>query len=59
MRNVWCLPSTDTIHTWLKKVGFKNIEWIGLMLTTILGVATTLALTKKKIKTMRNMMILF
>jgi hypothetical protein len=28
-----------------------TIEWIGLMLTTILGVATTLALTKKKIKT--------
>jgi tRNA (mo5U34)-methyltransferase len=34
MRNVWCLPSTDTIHTWLKKVGFKNIKLLDITKTT-------------------------
>ncbi|CAC9650123.1 tRNA 5-methoxyuridine(34)/uridine 5-oxyacetic acid(34) synthase CmoB [bacterium endosymbiont of Bathymodiolus sp. 5 South] len=34
MRNVWCLPSTDTIHTWLKKVGFKNIKLLDTTKTT-------------------------
>ncbi len=23
MRNVWCLPSTDTVLSWLKQAGFQ------------------------------------
>jgi tRNA (mo5U34)-methyltransferase len=34
MRNVWCLPSTDTLHAWLQKIGFKNIKLINVTKTT-------------------------
>jgi len=34
MRNVWCLPSTDTLHTWLKDAGFKNIKLVDVTKTT-------------------------
>jgi tRNA (mo5U34)-methyltransferase len=34
MRNVWCLPSTDTLHAWLDTVGFKNIKLINVTKTT-------------------------
>jgi len=34
MRNVWCLPSTDTLHDWLEKTGFKNIRLIDVTKTT-------------------------
>ena len=34
MRNVWCLPSTDTLHNWLEKTGFKNIRLIDVTKTT-------------------------
>ncbi|SMN12639.1 tRNA (5-methoxyuridine) 34 synthase [Bathymodiolus heckerae thiotrophic gill symbiont] len=34
MRNVWCLPSTDTLHTWLKAVGFKKIKLVDVTKTT-------------------------
>jgi len=34
MRNVWCLPSTDTLHTWLEKTGFKNIKLVDVTKTT-------------------------
>ncbi len=34
MRNVWCLPSTNTLYTWLKKVGFKNIKLVNVTKTT-------------------------
>ncbi len=34
MRNVWCLPSTDTLHTWLEQTGFKNIKLIDVTKTT-------------------------
>ncbi|MDB3893145.1 tRNA 5-methoxyuridine(34)/uridine 5-oxyacetic acid(34) synthase CmoB [Candidatus Thioglobus sp.] len=34
MRNVWCLPSTDTLHTWLQTAGFKNIELVDVTKTT-------------------------
>jgi tRNA (mo5U34)-methyltransferase len=34
MRNVWCLPSTDTLHVWLQKTGFKNIKLIDVTKTT-------------------------
>ena len=34
MRNVWCLPSTDTLHTWLHTAGFKNIKLVDVTKTT-------------------------
>ncbi|OIR23844.1 tRNA 5-methoxyuridine(34)/uridine 5-oxyacetic acid(34) synthase CmoB [Bathymodiolus thermophilus thioautotrophic gill symbiont] len=34
MRNVWCLPSTNTLHTWLKKAGFKTIKLVDVTKTT-------------------------
>ena len=34
MRNVWCLPSTDTLHTWLEQAGFKNIKLVDVTKTT-------------------------
>ena len=34
MRNVWCLPSTDTLHAWLQKIGFKNIKLVDVTKTT-------------------------
>ncbi|MBT4123781.1 MAG: tRNA 5-methoxyuridine(34)/uridine 5-oxyacetic acid(34) synthase CmoB [Candidatus Ruthia sp.] len=34
MRNVWCLPSTDTLHTWLEQTGFKNIKLVDVTKTT-------------------------
>ena len=34
MRNVWCLPSTDTLHTWLQTAGFKNIKLVDVTKTT-------------------------
>jgi len=34
MRNVWCLPSTDTLHTWLEQTGFIDIKLVGVTKTT-------------------------
>jgi tRNA (mo5U34)-methyltransferase len=34
MRNVWCLPSTDTLHTWLKQAGFSDIKLVDVTKTT-------------------------
>ncbi len=34
MRNVWCLPSTDTLHDWLQTAGFKNIKLVDVDKTT-------------------------
>lgn len=34
MRNVWCLPSTDTLHDWLESVGFQNIKLVDVTKTT-------------------------
>ncbi len=34
MRNVWFLPSTLTLESWLKRCGFKNIELIDITQTT-------------------------
>ena len=34
MRNVWCLPSTDTLYVWLEKTGFKNIKLVDVTKTT-------------------------
>ncbi len=35
MRNVWFLPSTLTLESWLKRCGFKNIELIDITQTGI------------------------
>ena len=34
MRNVWCLPSTDTLRTWLEQTGFTNIKLVDVTKTT-------------------------
>lgn len=34
MRNVYCLPSTDTLRSWLSDVGYKNISLIDVSVTT-------------------------
>ena len=34
MRNVWCLPSTDTLQSWLKTAGFNNIKLVDVTQTT-------------------------
>jgi tRNA (mo5U34)-methyltransferase len=34
MRNVWCLPSTETLGTWLTKAGFNNIQLVDVNQTT-------------------------
>ncbi len=34
MRNVWCLPSTETLHSWLEESGFNNIKLIDVTKTT-------------------------
>ncbi|TEU22857.1 MAG: tRNA 5-methoxyuridine(34)/uridine 5-oxyacetic acid(34) synthase CmoB [Gammaproteobacteria bacterium] len=34
MRNVWCLPSTGTLHTWLEQVGFNDIKLVDVTKTT-------------------------
>lgn len=34
MRNVWRLPSTNTLHTWLEQTGFSNIKLVDVTKTT-------------------------
>ena len=34
MRNVWCLPSTDTLRTWLEQAGFSDIKLVDVTITT-------------------------
>ena len=34
MTNVYCLPSTDTLRSWLSDVGYKNISLIDVSVTT-------------------------
>ncbi len=41
MRNVWFLPSTDTLLSWLHKCRFKNIQLIDVTTTTIAEQRTT------------------
>lgn len=35
MRNVWFLPSCDTLESWLKRCGFKNIRLVDVTKTSI------------------------
>ena len=41
MRNVWFLPSCETLISWLKRCGFKNIRLINVCKTTIEEQRTT------------------
>jgi len=34
MRNVWCLPNTDTLTIWLKNSGFSKIKLVDITKTT-------------------------
>jgi tRNA (mo5U34)-methyltransferase len=34
MRNVWCLPNSNTLKNWLETIGFKNITQIDTTKTT-------------------------
>jgi len=34
MRNVWCLPSTNTLHSWLEQTGFRDIKLVDVTKTT-------------------------
>lgn len=35
MNNVWFLPSTDTLETWLKKIGFDHVRTIDINTTSL------------------------
>jgi tRNA (mo5U34)-methyltransferase len=35
MRNVWFLPSCETLMSWLKRCGFKNVRLVDVAVTTI------------------------
>ena len=35
MNNVWCVPTTDTLLSWLKQAGFENAHLIDICKTTI------------------------
>jgi tRNA (mo5U34)-methyltransferase len=35
MRNVWFLPSCDTLISWLKRCGFKNIRVVDVTVTSV------------------------
>lgn len=41
MRNVWFLPSCETLISWLKRCGFKNCRLIDVSVTTIKEQRTT------------------
>ncbi|EGW23681.1 tRNA 5-methoxyuridine(34)/uridine 5-oxyacetic acid(34) synthase CmoB [Methylobacter tundripaludum] len=41
MRNVWFLPSCDTLIGWLKRCGFKNIRLVDVTVTSIEEQRTT------------------
>jgi tRNA (mo5U34)-methyltransferase len=35
MRNVWFIPSTDTLAVWLQRAGFENVRVAGISTTTV------------------------
>ncbi len=41
MRNVWFIPSCDTLISWLKRCGFKNIRLVDVAVTSIEEQRTT------------------
>jgi len=35
MRNVWFLPTCDTLMSWMKRCGFKNIRLVDVTITSV------------------------
>jgi tRNA (mo5U34)-methyltransferase len=50
MRNVWFLPSCDTLISWLTRCGFKNIRVVDVTVTTIEEQRTTEWMTFDSLK---------
>jgi len=50
MRNVWFLPSCDTLISWLKRCGFKNIRLVDVTVTSIDEQRTTEWMTFNSLK---------
>jgi len=50
MRNVWFLPSCDTLIVWLKRCGFKNIRLVDVTVTSIEEQRTTEWMTFHSLK---------
>ncbi|MGZ5601317.1 MAG: tRNA 5-methoxyuridine(34)/uridine 5-oxyacetic acid(34) synthase CmoB [Methylobacter sp.] len=50
MRNVWFLPSCDTLVSWLKRCGFKNIRVVDVTVTRIEEQRTTEWMTFHSLK---------
>lgn len=50
MRNVWFLPSCDTLIGWLKRCGFKNIRVVDVTVTSIEEQRTTEWMTFHSLK---------
>lgn len=50
MRNVWFLPSCDTLISWLKRCGFKNIRLVDVTVTSVEEQRTTEWMTFHSLK---------
>lgn len=50
MRNVWFLPSCDTLISWLKRCGFKNIRLVDVTVTSVEEQRTTEWMTFNSLK---------
>lgn len=50
MRNVWFLPSCDTLISWLKRCGFQNIRLVDVTVTSIEEQRTTEWMTFHSLK---------
>ncbi|MFZ2403932.1 MAG: tRNA 5-methoxyuridine(34)/uridine 5-oxyacetic acid(34) synthase CmoB [Methylobacter sp.] len=50
MRNVWFLPSCDTLISWLKRCGFKNIRVVDVTVTSVEEQRTTEWMTFNSLK---------
>jgi tRNA (mo5U34)-methyltransferase len=50
MRNVWFLPSCDTLIGWLKRCGFKNIRLVDITVTSVEEQRTTEWMTFNSLK---------
>ncbi len=50
MRNVWFLPSCDTLISWLKRCGFKNIRLVDVTVTSVEEQHTTEWMTFHSLK---------
>jgi tRNA (mo5U34)-methyltransferase len=35
MRNVWFIPSTDTLYKWLQRAGFNNVKLVDVSVTSV------------------------